>query len=64
MKEVKKSYFEELYYSKTDKETAEILGVTTHVVRKTAESLGLKLKGSGYVYPHDRRRKLRIIEGN
>jgi DNA repair ATPase RecN len=60
--ELTKERFTELYYSKRDAEIAKMLGVkTVKTVRTYARSLGLKTKGTGYVYADDKRKKT-IVE--
>ena len=60
--QISKIEFEKLYYSKTDLEVAEILGVkTAATVKKYASNLGLKLKGKGYTFKDDKRKRVKFV---
>jgi hypothetical protein len=58
---ISKEDFKNLYYKKRDAEIAEILGIKCVItVRNYARSLGLTLKGTGYMYPNDIRKMKKI----
>lgn len=58
---VNKREFALLYYSKPNSEVAKKIGVKSVItVRNYAKMLGLKPKGTGYIYPNDKRLKVKV----
>jgi len=58
---ITKEKFKEMYYTMRDKELTELLGVKSVItIRKYAKKLGLKNKGTGYMYHDDIRKQNKV----
>ena len=57
---MEKEKFEKLYYSMPNKEVGLLLGVNENTIISYARKFNLKMKGKGYYYPNDKRRKTKV----